>query len=86
MNAWGWQVGAALIGVSFVIIAVYIAKLLNNLNKTLDKAYRIIDYSERDLQDIIKYSASIVKSAETIIGVITKLFSVTNLFKVLKKK
>jgi len=37
MSAWGWQIGAVLIGVSPVIVAVYIAKLLNSLNKSVEK-------------------------------------------------
>lgn len=51
MNAWGWQIGAVLVGSSALIVAIYLAKTLNSINKVVEKAYKIVDYNERHIQD-----------------------------------
>ena len=35
MNAMGWQVGAVLFGASALIIAIYVARLLNSKTKVV---------------------------------------------------
>ena len=56
MNAIGWQVCGVLLGVSAIIIAVYLAKTLNSASKTIDnanalvtRATRIVDENEKDI-------------------------------------
>ena len=43
MDAMGWQIGAILIGASALIVAIYIAKLLNSTTKVVERANRLID-------------------------------------------
>jgi uncharacterized protein YoxC len=86
MSAWGWQIGAVLIGVSTVIVAVYIAKLLNSLNKSVEKVYKIVDYNERNIEDIIKNVTSVSGDIENISSFISKLVGLINIFNVVKKK
>ena len=50
MDAMGWQIGAILIGVSALIVAIYIAKLLNSTTKVVERANRLIDYNERNIR------------------------------------
>ena len=47
MDAVGWQIGAILFGVSALIIAIYLAKLINSATKVVEKTYKIVDYNER---------------------------------------
>lgn len=86
MNALGWQIGAVLIGVSALVIAVYVAKLLNTTNKVVEKAYRIADYNERNINEIIDNVASITDSAEDIMNLITKITNISKVFRYTKRK
>lgn len=86
MNAIGWQVGAVLFGVSSLIIAIYLAKLLDNTNKVIEKANRTMDYNERYINEIIENVAHITKSTEDIIDLVSKVTSITKVFKIVKRK
>ncbi|MBS5788706.1 MAG: DUF948 domain-containing protein [Clostridioides difficile] len=86
MSAWGWQIGAVLVGISALIIAIYIAKLLNSLNKSVEKVYKIVDYNERNIEDIIKNVSSITDNIDTITSYAVRLTGLVNIFKVVKKK
>ncbi len=57
----GWQIGAVLVGSSALIVAIYLAKTLNSINKVVEKAYKIVDYNERHIQDIVENASSISK-------------------------
>ena len=83
MDAMGWQIGAILIGVSALIVAIYIAKLLNSTTKVVERANRLID--ERNIQEIIENTASITESVDEIIGVFTKVTSVLKVFRIFRK-
>lgn len=85
MDAMGWQVGAVLFGASALIIAIYIAKLLNTTNKVVERFNRLIDYNERHIQEIIENAASITESVDEIIGVFTKVTGVLKVFKIFRK-
>ena len=85
MDAMGWQIGAILIGASALIVAIYIAKLLNSTTKVVERANRLIDYNERDIQEIIENTASITESVDEIIGVFTKVTSVLKVFRIFRK-
>lgn len=85
MDAMGWQIGAILIGASALIVAIYIAKLLNSTTKVVERANRLIDYNERNIQDIIENTASITESVDEIIGVFTKITSVLKVFRIFRK-
>ena len=85
MDAMGWQIGAILIGASALIVAIYIAKLLNSTTKVVERANRLIDYNERNIQEIIENTASITESVEEIIGVFTKVTSVLKVFRIFRK-
>ena len=85
MNAMGWQVGAILIGASALIVAIYIAKLLNSTTKVVERANRLIDYNERNIQEIIENTASITESVDEIIGMLTKVTSVLKVFRIFRK-
>ncbi|MDU4936527.1 MAG: DUF948 domain-containing protein [Peptostreptococcaceae bacterium] len=85
MDAMGWQIGAILIGVSALIVAIYIAKLLNSTTKVVERANRLIDYNERNIQEIIENTASITESVDEIIGVFTKVTSVLKVFRIFRK-
>ena len=37
MSAWGWQIGAILVGASALIIAVYLGKMINSTTKLVEK-------------------------------------------------
>lgn len=86
MNAWGWQIGAVLVGSSALIVAIYLAKTLNSINKVVEKAYKIVDYSERHIQDIVENASSISKGIDDIVYVINKILSIGNIFKIIKRK
>lgn len=85
MNAIGWQIGAVLIGVSSLIVAIYIAKLLNSTTKVVERANRLIDYNERNIQEIIENTASITESVDEIIGMFTKVMGVFKVFRIFRK-
>lgn len=85
MDAMGWQIGSILIGVSALIVAIYIAKLLNSTTKVVERANRLIDYNERNIQEIIENTASITESVDEIIGVFTKVTSVLKVFRIFRK-
>lgn len=86
MNAWGWQIGAVLVGSSALIVAIYLAKTLNSLNKVVEKSYKIVDYNERHIQDIVENASSISKGIDDIVYVINKILSIGNIFKIIKRK
>ena len=81
MNSIGWQVGAVLFGVAILIIAIYIAKTLNTATKTIDRVNKIIDYNEKNLNQIIDNAADITNDVRSILDVVEK---VTGFFKVLR--
>lgn len=85
MDALGWQVGAILFGASALIIAIYIAKLLNTTNKVVERFNRLIDYNERHIQEIIENAASITENVDEIIGVFTKVTGILKVFKIFRK-
>lgn len=86
MNAWGWQIGVVLVGSSALIVAIYLAKTLNSINKVVEKAYKIVDYNERHIQDIVENASSISKGIDDIVYVINKILSIGNIFKIIKRK
>mgnify|MGYP000320721993 FL=1 len=81
MNAIGWQIGAVLFGVAILIIAIYIAKTLNTATKTIDRVNKIIDYNEKNLNQIIDNAADITNDVRSILDVVEK---VTGFFKILR--
>ena len=81
MNAIGWQIVAVLFGVAILIIAIYIAKTLNTATKTIDRVNKIIDYNEKNLNQIIDNAADITNDVRSILDVVEK---VTGFFKVLR--
>ena len=81
MNAIGWQIGAVLFGVAILIIAIYMAKTLNTATKTIDRVNKIIDYNEKNLNQIIDNAADITNDVRSILDVVEK---VTGFFKVLR--
>lgn len=85
MNALGWQIGAVLFGVSALIIAIYISKLLNSANKVVEKAYKIIDYDERYIHETIENVAAITKSTDDIVSLFSKVTSLAKIFKFIKR-
>ena len=86
MNTWGWQVGACLIGVSALIIGIYIGKLLNTTNKVVEKAYKVIDYNERHIHETIENVASITTYTEEIVSMLSKVTSIIKIFKFVKRR
>lgn len=85
MDALGWQIGAVLIGASSIIIAIYVARLLDTSNKVVQKVFKVIDYNERHIHDTIENIASISESAEDILSVASKLTGFIKVFKFIKK-
>lgn len=85
MDAMGWQIGAVLFGISALIVAIYISKLLHSATQVVDKAYKIIDYNERYIYDTIENVASISENADEIVDVVNKLTSVARIFKFMKR-
>ena len=85
MNTLGWQVGACLIGVSALIIGIYIGKLLNTTNKVVEKAYKVIDYNERHIHETIENVAAITKSTEDIVSLASGVTNITKIFRFLKR-
>ena len=86
MDTLGWQVGALLIGVSALIIAIYIGKLLNTTNKVVEKAYKIIDYNERHIHETIENVASITTYTEEIVSMISNLTNIMKVFRFVRKR
>ena len=86
MNALGWQIGACLIGVSALIIGIYIGKLLNTTNKVVEKAYKVIDYNERHIHETIENVASITTYTEEIVSMLSKVTSIIKIFKFVKRR
>ena len=84
MNTLGWQVGACLIGVSALIIGIYIGKLLNTTNKVVEKAYKVIDYNERHIHETIENVASITTYTEEIVSMLSKVTGIIKIFKFVK--
>ena len=84
MDAVGWQLGAILFGVSALIIAVYLAKLINSTTKVVEKAYKIVDYIERYIHETIENVAAITKSTEDIVGLASGVTNITKAFKFFK--
>ena len=85
MNALGWQIGAVLFGISSLVVGIYVARLLNSATKLTEKAYKIVDYNERHIHETIENVAAITKSTEDIINVVSKLASITKIFKFIKR-
>lgn len=85
MDAVGWQIGAILFGVSVLIIAIYIAKLINSTTKVVEKAYKIVDYNERHIHDTIENVAAITKSTEDIVSLASGVTNITKAFRFFKK-
>lgn len=86
MNTLGWQVGACLIGVSALIIGIYIGKLLNTTNKVVEKAYKVIDYNERHIHETIENVASITTYTEEIVSMLSKVTGIIKIFKFVKRR
>ena len=85
MNAIGWQIGAVLFGASFFIVAIYLAKILNTANKSVEKVNRLIDQNDRHITEMIDNAASITKSVKDIIGIVDKFMSIFKVFKFFRK-
>lgn len=85
MDAVGWQIGAILFGVSVLIIAIYLAKLINITTKVVEKAYKIVDYNERHIHDTIENVAAITKSTEDIVSLASGVTNITKAFRFFKK-
>lgn len=85
MDAVGWQIGAILFGVSALIIAIYLAKLINSATKVVEKVYKIVDYNERHIHETIENFAAITKSTEDIVGLASGVTSITKVFRFFKK-
>jgi uncharacterized protein YoxC len=86
MNTLGWQVGACLIGVSALIIGIYIGKLLNTTNKVVEKAYKVRDYNERHIHETIENVASITTYTEEIVSMLSKVTGIIKIFKFVKRR
>ncbi len=85
MDAMGWQIGAVLVGVSALIVAIYLSKLLHRAATVVEKATRIIDYNERYINETIENVASITDSAEDIVDMVSRVTSITKLFRIRKR-
>lgn len=85
MDAMGWQIGAVLIGVSALIIAIYLSKLLQTATRVVEKACRIVEYNERYINETIENVASIAKNTEDIVDMASRVTSITKIFKFMKR-
>ncbi|MBQ1793155.1 MAG: DUF948 domain-containing protein, partial [Peptostreptococcaceae bacterium] len=83
--AWGWQIGAILVGASALIIAVYLGKMINSTTKLVEKAYKIVDYNERHIHETIENVAAITKSTEDIVSLASGVTNITKIFRFLKR-
>ena len=81
----GWQIGAVLIGISALIVAIYLGKLLHSATTVVEKATRIIDYNERYINETIENIASITDSTEDIVDMVSRVTSITKLFRSRKR-
>ena len=86
MSAWGWQIGAILVGASALIIAVYLGKMINSTTKLVEKAYKIVDYNERHIHETIENVASITTYTEEIVSMLSKVTSIIKIFKFVKRR
>ena len=84
MNALGWQIGAVLVGTSFLKYQ-YLAKVLNSAHKVVEKTNRLLDVNERHINDIIDNASHITKDVKDIIEIITKITGLFRVFKFFKK-
>lgn len=66
---------------SVLIIAIYIAKTLNTATKTIDRVNKIIDYNEKNINEIIDNAADITTDVKSILDIVEK---VTGFFKILR--
>lgn len=85
MNAWGWQIGAILVGASSLIIAIYLGRMISSATKVVEKAYKIVDYNERHIHDTIENIAAITKSTEDIVSLASSVTNITKVFKFFRK-
>lgn len=85
MNAIGWQIGAVLVGVAILIIAIYIAKTLNSATKTIERVNRIIDSNERHINEIIDNAADITSDVKSILDIVEKITGFFKILRVFKK-
>ena len=85
MNAIGWQIGAVLVGVAVLIIAIYIAKTLNSATKTIERVNRIIDSNERHINEIIDNAADITSDVKSILDIVEKITGFFKILRVFKK-
>ena len=85
MSAWGWQIGAILVGASALIIAIYLGKMVNSTTKLVEKAYKIVDYNERHIHETIENVAAITKSTEDIVSLASGVTNITKIFRFLKR-
>lgn len=85
MDAMGWQIGAVLFGVSALIIAIYIGRLLNEATKVVGKVYKIVDYNERHIHETIENVAAISKNTEEITDLVGKVAGIAKVFKFIKR-
>ena len=74
-------VAAVLFGIAILIIAIYIAKTLNTATKTIDRVNKIIDYNEKNINEIIDNAADITTDVKSILDIVEK---VTGFFKILR--
>ena len=65
----------------YLIIAIYIAKTLNTATKTIDRVNKIIDYNEKNINEIIDNAADITTDVKSILDIVEK---VTGFFKILR--
>ncbi len=85
MDALGWQIGAILIGVSTLVIAIYVAKLLNSTNNLVEKAYKIVDYNERHIHETLENISSISRYTEEIVSTVSKVTNILKVFRFIRK-
>ena len=85
MDTLGWQVGAFLVGFSSLVVAIFIAKLLNNLNKTVENVNRIFIYNERYINQTVENISCATKDAKDILNTINKISSIFNIFRFIKR-
>ncbi len=85
MNALGWQIGAVLIGISSLVTAIYISKTFNEFSKTVTKLNNMIDYNQRNINEILDNTAKVTKSLSEMMSFMDKVFAVLKMFKIFKK-
>ena len=85
MDAMGWQIGAVLIGVSTLIVAIYLSKLLQTATRVVERSCRIVEYNERYINETIENVASIAKNTEDIVDMASRVTSIAKVFKFMKR-